>query len=44
MASQATAVFRQAYKSDDLKSNNRKTLTLSKVADKWLIKQERVGG
>jgi tetratricopeptide (TPR) repeat protein len=41
---QATAVFRQAYKSDDLKSNNRKTLKLVKVADKWLIRQERVGG
>lgn len=40
----ATAVFRQAYRSDTLKSNSTKTLRLVKVGGKWLIKQERVGG
>jgi hypothetical protein len=34
----------QGYKSDTLKSNNTKTFKLVKVGDKWLIKQERVGG
>ena len=41
---EATAVIRQNYKSDTLKSSNTKTLKLVKVGDKWLIKQERVGG
>ncbi|QJR14691.1 L,D-transpeptidase Cds6 family protein [Usitatibacter palustris] len=41
---EATAVFRQAYRSDAMKSNNTKTLKLVKVGDKWLIKQERTGG
>ncbi len=41
---EATAVIRQTYKSDTLKSSNTKTLKLVKVGDKWLIKQERVGG
>jgi tetratricopeptide (TPR) repeat protein len=41
---EATAVIRQTYKSDALKSSNTKTLKLVKVGDKWLIKQERVGG
>jgi len=40
----ATAVVRQSYKSDTLKSNSTKTLKFAKVAGKWLIKQERVGG
>ena len=40
----ATAVLRQAYRSDTLKSNSTKTLKLAKVGGKWLIKQERVGG
>ena len=41
---EATAVFRQSYKSDTLKSNNTKTLKLVKAGDRWLIKQERAGG
>ena len=41
---EATAVFRQAYQSDTLKSNNTKTLKLVRSGDRWLIKQERVGG
>jgi tetratricopeptide (TPR) repeat protein len=41
---EATAVIRQTYRSDSLKSSNTKTLKLVKVGDKWLIKQERVGG
>ena len=41
---EATAVIRQTYRSDALKSSNTKTLKLVKVGDKWLIKQERVGG
>ena len=41
---EATAVIRQSYKSDALKSNSTKTLKLVKSGDRWLIKQERVGG
>ncbi len=41
---EATAVFRQSYRSDALKSHNTKTLKLVKVGERWLIKQERVGG
>ncbi|APV51598.1 hypothetical protein BWI17_19025 [Betaproteobacteria bacterium GR16-43] len=41
---EAVAVLRQNYRSDSLKSSNTKTLKLVKVGDKWLIKQERVGG
>jgi len=41
---EAKVTFRQSYKSDALKSNNTKTLTLVKSGDRWLIKQERVGG
>jgi Flp pilus assembly protein TadD/ketosteroid isomerase-like protein len=41
---EATAVIRQSYRSDTLKSNNTKTLKLVKSGDRWLIKQERVGG
>jgi Flp pilus assembly protein TadD/ketosteroid isomerase-like protein len=41
---EATAVIRQAYRSDTLKSTNTKTLKLVKTGDRWLITQERVGG
>ena len=41
---EATAVFRQSYRSDALKSDSVKTLKLVKVGGKWLIKQERVRG
>lgn len=41
---EAVAVVRQAYKSDALKSNTTKTIKLVKSGDRWLIKQERVGG
>ncbi len=41
---EATVAFRQSYRSDTLKSNNTKTLKLVKSGDRWLIKQERVGG
>lgn len=40
----ATAVLRQSYRSDTLKTTSTKTLRLTKVGGKWLIKQERVGG
>ena len=42
--SEATATIRQAYKSDTLKNTTTKTLKLVKSGDRWLIKQERVGG
>ena len=41
---EATAVIRQSYKSDSLKSNSTKTLKMVRNGDKWQIKQERVGG
>ena len=41
---EATVVFRQAYKSDKINSNNTKTMRLGKTADKWLIRAERAGG
>jgi ketosteroid isomerase-like protein len=41
---EATAVVVQSYKSDTLKANSTKTFKLVRVGDKWLIKQERVGG
>lgn len=41
---EATVTIRQAYRSDTLKSNSTKTLKLVKSGDRWLIKQERVGG
>jgi len=41
---EASVTFRQAYKSDSMKSNNTKTLRLVKSGERWLIKQERVGG
>jgi hypothetical protein len=41
---EATAVIRQSYQSDTLKTNSTKTLKLVKSGDRWLIKQERQGG
>ena len=41
---EATAVVKQTYKSDTLKNTTTKTLKLVKAGDRWLIKQERVGG
>lgn len=38
-----TVSFKQAYRSDTLKTSTRKTLTLVKSGDKWLIQQEQVG-
>ena len=42
--SEATATIRQSYKSDTLKNTTTKTLRLVKTGERWLIKQERVGG
>ena len=42
--SEATVVFRQAYRSDTVNSNNTKTLKLVRAGDKWLIQSERAGG
>jgi ketosteroid isomerase-like protein len=41
---EATAIFRQSYKSDTVNSNNTKTLKLVRAGDKWLIQSERSGG
>ncbi|HET9653053.1 MAG TPA: tetratricopeptide repeat protein [Usitatibacter sp.] len=41
---EATAVVRQSYKSEITKANSTKTLKLEKSGERWLIKQERVGG
>ena len=41
---EATVKIRQNYRSDTLKSHGTKTLTLEKSGDRWLIKQERMGG
>ncbi|HXS51983.1 MAG TPA: tetratricopeptide repeat protein [Usitatibacter sp.] len=41
---EATAKIRQSYRSDTLKSHGTKTLTLEKSGERWLIKQERMGG
>ena len=42
---EATAVIRQTYKSDIVKgSSATKTLKLVRSGERWLIKQERVGG
>lgn len=40
---EATATFRQRYRSDLVKSDNTKTLKLIRAQDRWLIKQERTG-
>ena len=39
----ATARFRQAYAADSLSVSSRKTLTLIRNGDKWLIEKESVG-
>jgi len=44
VGNEATVTFRQSYRSDTLKSHNTKTLRLIRSGDRWLIKQERVGG
>ncbi len=41
---EATAIFRQSYRSDRVNSNNTKTLKLVRAGDKWLIQSERSGG
>jgi len=41
---EATVTFKQHYRSDQLKSDNTKTLKLEKSGERWLIKQERTGG
>jgi tetratricopeptide (TPR) repeat protein len=41
---EATVTIRQGYKSDTLKTNSMKTLKMVKNGERWLIKQERVGG
>jgi tetratricopeptide (TPR) repeat protein len=41
---EATVVVRQSYKSDTLKSNSTKTMKLVRSGDRWLIRQEKVGG
>jgi len=38
-----SVVFRQEYRSETLKSQTPKTLTLVRVGDRWLIEQEQVG-
>jgi tetratricopeptide (TPR) repeat protein len=40
----AVVSFRQHYRSDNLQSNNSKTLVLVRADGKWRIQQERVGG
>lgn len=42
-AGHASVTFRQGYKSDILSTSATKTLDLTKVGDRWLIQQERVG-
>jgi tetratricopeptide (TPR) repeat protein len=38
----AIVSFRQGYKSDTLNTSGAKTLTLTKISDRWLIVQERM--
>ena len=40
---EATAVFKQAYRSDRTTSDNTKTLKLVKAGERWLIRSERAG-
>jgi len=40
---QASVSFRQTYRSDKLKSQNRKTLELVKADGQWLIREEKAG-
>jgi len=42
-ATEAKVTFRQAYSSDALQTRTRKTLTLVKEGQRWLISRERVG-
>jgi tetratricopeptide (TPR) repeat protein len=42
-ADRATVIFQQNYKSDVLKSNSRKTLTLIRAGDGWKILEEKSG-
>jgi len=42
-ADRASVTFRQNYKSDVLKSNSRKTLTLIRAGDGWKILEEKSG-
>ncbi len=42
-ATEAKVTFRQAYSSDALQTRSRKTLTLVKEGNNWLIVRERVG-
>ena len=39
----ATVTFRQNYRSDSLSISSTKTLSLVRVNDRWLIREERVG-
>lgn len=41
---EATVKIHQSYRSDTFKGNSTKTLKLEKSGDRWLIKQERIGG
>lgn len=41
---EATAVFKQTYRSDRTSSDNTKTLKLVKAGERWLIRSERAGG
>ena len=40
----AVVTFRQAYRSDSLKTNGNKTLNMVRSDNRWLIQQERAGG
>jgi len=42
-ADRATVTFRQNYRSDVLKSNNRKTLVMVRTGDRWQIVEEKSG-
>jgi len=42
-ADEASVSFRQTYRSDKLKSQNRKTLELVKADGRWLIREEKAG-
>lgn len=42
-ATHASVTFKQAYKSDALRSSTRKTVVLVKSGERWLIQQERIG-
>ena len=42
-ADRATVTFRQNYRSDVLKSNNRKTLVMVRSGGQWQILEEKSG-